>query len=130
MPVPSLNLIVLKTVQVGRLRDFYTQLGFQFIEEQHGKGPKHYSANSLGRIELAVTTICNLIQSETPTLVSCSAGMSRSPAFVAAALSRLSGISIDDALVRISETGPCDVAPVLLAEISQHVEKINGDDQS
>lgn len=30
--------------QSETLRGFYTKLGFQFVEEQHGKGPLHYSA--------------------------------------------------------------------------------------
>jgi len=47
MTDPSLKLIVLKTTDIGLLRQFYTQLGFQFVEEQHGKGPVHCSA-SLG----------------------------------------------------------------------------------
>ncbi len=45
--MPQLRLLVLKTSQAETLRGFYTKLGFQFIEEQHGKGPLHYSA-SLG----------------------------------------------------------------------------------
>ena len=42
--MPELKLIVLKTTQPDALRGFYTQLGFQFVEEQHGKGPVHFSA--------------------------------------------------------------------------------------
>ena len=44
MPNPSLKLIVLKTPQIGSAKDFYTRVGFQFIEEQHCKGPVHFSA--------------------------------------------------------------------------------------
>lgn len=44
MPAPSLKLIVLKTNDVESLRNFYTQIGFRFVEEQHGKGPVHSSA--------------------------------------------------------------------------------------
>lgn len=40
----SLKLLVLKTDAVERLRDFYGGLGFEFVEEQHGNGPRHYSA--------------------------------------------------------------------------------------
>lgn len=42
--MPELKLIVLKTTQPDALHGFYTQLGFQFVEEQHGKGPVHFSA--------------------------------------------------------------------------------------
>ncbi len=41
---PSLKLLVLKTDAVERLRDFYARLGFEFIEEQHSNGPRHWSA--------------------------------------------------------------------------------------
>ena len=47
MSEPALKLIVLKTAQVESLRDFYARIGFRFVEEQHGKGPIHFSA-SLG----------------------------------------------------------------------------------
>ena len=42
--IPNLNLLVLKTDDVERLRDFYASLGFEFVEEQHGSGPRHFSA--------------------------------------------------------------------------------------
>ena len=44
MPDPSLKLVVLKTPQLKPVQEFYTRLGFQFVEEQHGKGPVHFSA--------------------------------------------------------------------------------------
>lgn len=44
MTEPHLKLVVLKTNQLQLVRDFYTRLGFHFVEEQHGKGPRHFSA--------------------------------------------------------------------------------------
>ncbi|MCR9197326.1 MAG: hypothetical protein NXI04_01660 [Planctomycetaceae bacterium] len=44
MTDPSLKLIVLKTTDTEALRQFYTQIGFEFAEEQHGSGPVHCSA--------------------------------------------------------------------------------------
>jgi lactoylglutathione lyase len=44
MSAPSLKLLVLKTPHVESAHKFYTRLGFQFAEEQHGNGPVHYSA--------------------------------------------------------------------------------------
>lgn len=43
MARPNLKLIVLKTNEIERLCDFYTRLGFEFVEEQHGNGPRHFS---------------------------------------------------------------------------------------
>jgi lactoylglutathione lyase len=41
VPDAKLNLLVLKTGQLGRLRDFYAALGIAFAEERHGGGPTH-----------------------------------------------------------------------------------------
>lgn len=44
MSEPTLKLIVLKTTQIESLREFYARLGFRFEREQHGNGPRHFSA--------------------------------------------------------------------------------------
>lgn len=44
MTDPLLKLIVLKTPDTESLCQFYTQIGFQFVEEQHGNGPIHRCA--------------------------------------------------------------------------------------
>src|SRR5947209_298845 len=41
----SLKLLVLKTRQVDRLRDFYQALGVALTEERHGAGPPHFAGN-------------------------------------------------------------------------------------
>ena len=38
------SLLVIKTSQPERVRDFYEGLGLQFREECHGKGPVHFAA--------------------------------------------------------------------------------------
>ena len=75
------------------------------------------AGNPAARICLAIATIRNLVSSEIPTLVACSAGMSRSPAIAAAALSQLEGITIEDALAQITAVRPCDVSPGLLSDV-------------
>lgn len=40
-----LNLVVLYSSDVERLRAFYTLLGLEFEREQHGRGPEHYAAD-------------------------------------------------------------------------------------
>ncbi len=42
----EIELIVLKTKQVEALRAFYGAMGLAFVEEQHGKGPIHWSAKA------------------------------------------------------------------------------------
>lgn len=44
--MPTFSLVVLKTHKMEDLRDFYEALGFQFKEEQHGKGPIHWSVKA------------------------------------------------------------------------------------
>ena len=44
MPEPQLNLVVLRTADLDRLRAFYALLGLTLVMEQHGNGPVHYSA--------------------------------------------------------------------------------------
>lgn len=80
------------------------------------------SGNPLVRLRLAIETISTLVSFDVRTLVVCSAGMSRSPAFVAASMSLLKGITLDEALRQISGSGPSDVSPALLAEIATALE--------
>ena len=81
------------------------------------------AGNPPSRIRIAVETISKLVASDIPTLVACNAGMSRSPAFVAAVLVRLKGIALGEALSQIGELGPCDVSPALLADIANTMGK-------
>jgi len=73
------------------------------------------------RIRLAISSVVELVASATPTLVACSAGMSRSPSIVAAALSRVNTITLDDALQQAT-AGPSDVSPALLADVAAVLE--------
>lgn len=41
MPDLLLNLLVLKTRQLDKLKAFYAALGIEFAEEKHGDGPTH-----------------------------------------------------------------------------------------
>jgi predicted enzyme related to lactoylglutathione lyase len=70
-------------------------------------------------LRLAVTSTAEFIKAQIPTLVACSAGMSRSPAIVAAAIAFAEKESPDDALLRIASSGPHDVAPALWADIKR-----------
>lgn len=47
MAVIYLNLLVLKTRQVGKLRTFYQTIGIELSQEKHGNGPIHFA----GQIE-------------------------------------------------------------------------------
>ncbi len=77
------------------------------------------SGNLPAILRAAIETTAALMTSGTPTLVACGAGMSRSPAIVAAAQAIREEIGLADALEGLTEGQPHDVSPSLLAEISE-----------
>lgn len=44
----KIDLLVLRCGELHASKQFYEQLGFQFVEEQHGRGPVHYSSKDAG----------------------------------------------------------------------------------
>jgi hypothetical protein len=70
-------------------------------------------------LRLAVHSTAEFVKARMPTLVACSAGMSRSPAIVAAALALVEGKPPDDVLRRIASSGPHDVAPGLWFDVKR-----------
>lgn len=69
--------------------------------------------NSDRDIELAIITLVHLMETETKTLVACSAGMSRSPCIAAASTALASNGTIDECMHKIVSSGPNDVSPIL-----------------
>lgn len=68
-------------------------------------------------LRLAVRTVSGLIRENVPTLVYCSAGMSRSPSIVAAAIADVRGISLAEAIKLVTTDAPKDISPSLLADL-------------
>ena len=75
------------------------------------------TGNSPQVIEIAMSTIQQLVRRNVPTLVSCSAGLSRSPAIVACVLAIEQHETADAALRRLALTGHSDVSPGLWSEL-------------
>ena len=71
------------------------------------------SGNSAQRLALAIQSTATLISQGTPTIIACSAGMSRSPAILAAALALHYGKSPDSVLDGLIVDNPCDLSPTL-----------------
>ena len=44
----QLDLLVLRCQQLETSRQFYESLGFRFVAEKHGTGPRHYAAEDAG----------------------------------------------------------------------------------
>jgi protein-tyrosine phosphatase len=64
-------------------------------------------------LDLAIQTVVSLLKKQIPTLVHCSAGMSRSPAVAAAALSIVQGGTPEERLKEIAAGRPHDISPQL-----------------
>jgi protein-tyrosine phosphatase len=85
------------------------------------------SGNRPEIIRAAVEVTASFIDSRVPTLVACGAGMSRSPIIVAAALARVDGRSLEQALDDITAGVAHDVSTSLWAEIKAVCEKWTND---
>jgi protein-tyrosine phosphatase len=75
-------------------------------------------------LQAAIETVAIMLRARIPTLVCCSAGMSRSPAVAAAALSIAAGGTPDDRLREIVRGQPHDVSPGLWDEVHKAVRQI------
>lgn len=75
-----------------------------------------------GVLAAAIQTLVVLLRNQIPTLVHCGAGMSRSPALVAAALSIAEGGSPEEHLRQIVSGHPHDVSPQLWEAIRTAIE--------
>ena len=70
-------------------------------------------------MQTAIRTIVDLLENNVPTLVYCSAGMSRSPAIAAAAIALQRGCSLQAALIEVEGESGGDVSPSLLVDVQQ-----------
>jgi hypothetical protein len=79
--------------------------------------------NSPWLITAAVHAVAALVRLGVPTLVACDGGMSRSVVIAAAAVWFRTPLktSLDEVLARFAAGGPCDVHPVLWADVKRFV---------
>ncbi len=75
------------------------------------------AGNERWLLRAATSTISELLRDNVPTLVACSAGMSRSPALAAAAIARVSGRDANECLMACVASGPADVSPALWNDV-------------
>ena len=76
-------------------------------------------------LTLAINTLAALVRTGTPTLTCCAAGMRRTPAIAAAALSRVHGESPKQWLERIARHHPTDVSPAFWTEVRSALAMLN-----
>ncbi len=80
--------------------------------------PLHDGAdNDRWLFRAAIATIVELLRNNVPTLVACSAGMSRSPALAAAAIALLTRRDPNECLLACVASGPADVSPALWNDV-------------
>jgi hypothetical protein len=70
-------------------------------------------------LRAAVETVACLLRCDTPTLIACSAGLSRSPCIAAAAIARVHGGTAAEGLAIALQSGAADVSPGLWAEVRE-----------
>jgi protein-tyrosine phosphatase len=75
------------------------------------------AGNSPHVLGLAIRTLAGHFQLQLPTLVTCGAGLSRSPAIAAAALAVVSGREPAECLRQIAAQHPTDVSPGLWQDV-------------
>lgn len=75
------------------------------------------AGNAEWQLRLAIQTVQLALAKKVPTLVCCSAGMSRSPAIVAAALARHTQQDFRHCLEQIITGAPHDVSPALVTDL-------------
>lgn len=78
--------------------------------------------NAPAMIAAAIDLTASLIRSSTRTLLCCSAGMSRSPAIAAGAISVARGMNITEALRRVVNSRPHDLSPAVWDSVCEVVE--------
>jgi hypothetical protein len=76
-------------------------------------------------LALTINTLAGLLRAGTPSLVCCSAGMRRTPAIAAVALSRAHGQPPEEWLKRIARQHPTDVSPTFWSDVRK-VINLNG----
>lgn len=86
--------------------------------------PIEDGANNSGpALCLAVTTVANLLAERTPTLVCCSAGMSRSPTIATFAIARYQDKLPQEILKEFFSTGSHDISPALWNAVTKAFEQ-------
>ena len=75
------------------------------------------AGNPRWKLDLAIAVVRTLLIGRTPTLLFCGAGMSRTPAIAAAAISAVSGMDLDEALALVTAESARDVSPGLWQDI-------------
>jgi protein-tyrosine phosphatase len=75
------------------------------------------TGNPCWLLQVAVQTVAWLVRANTPTLVCCGAGLSRSPCIAGAAVAFVRECLLEEGLRLVLQSGPADVSPALWSEV-------------
>ncbi len=76
-------------------------------------------------LQIAIQTVCTLVQDRMSTLVACSAGMSRAPSIASASIAVITKQHPDDCLRALIENSPNDVSPILWEHVKRTSSTLN-----
>ncbi|MBA2115653.1 VOC family protein [Bremerella alba] len=76
-------------------------------------------------LQTCIETVAKLVEAKRPTIIACSAGMSRSPVVAAAAIAQVKDMTLEASLLKLTEKGPHDVSPALLYDVLQAMPRLN-----
>jgi protein-tyrosine phosphatase len=82
------------------------------------------AGNPVWLLRSAIETVAGLLAEGVPTLIVCSAGMSRTPAIAAAAIVVHSKCSLNEALLVVARGSSCDISPSLLDDVQQILNSV------
>lgn len=82
------------------------------------------SGNAPELVAAAIEAAASLIRKEIPTLVACSAGMSRSPSIAAAALAIVCKQPPSEVLEELTAKGPHDISPAFWRDVVDAYDRI------
>jgi hypothetical protein len=74
-------------------------------------------------LRVACESVVSLLRFNVPSLICCSAGMSRSLCIAAAAIAMASHLSFESALTQVAASGPADVSPTLVTQLQYLFDK-------
>lgn len=127
------------TGDVGALREFVNAGGRAIVQLSHeviaewlprdlmvGRFPLNDdTGNDPKTVRMAIRFLAELLKSQVPTLVTCGAGMSRSPSIAAAAMAITDSRPVEDCLIEITRTGSADVSPAFWSDVVAAARAMN-----
>lgn len=81
-------------------------------------------------VQLGIESIAQLLRNQVAVLVSCSAGMSRSPCFAAAGIAVACGQPLNVTILEVMSTGPADLSPRLFGQVDAICRRIQAQQPS